>query len=268
MLRGLAEYLSRRVVFKRRLPADLGRAAIYVSPAACLAYWVRSLERTDPMLLRFVREHVRPGHTVWDIGANVGLFSFAAASRAGGEGSILAIEADEWLAGLLRRSSAQRAEGMAPVSVLSVAVAERLGVAEFSIARRGRASNFLQRAGGSSQAGGVRESRLSMTVTLDWLLETFAPPDVLKIDIEGAELMALSAARRLLSSARPVILCEVAQSNRAAVTAILKQAGYDLYDASDRGGRPVEGAVANTLAISADRELFASGRGRSYTSLA
>ena len=44
-----------------------------------------------------VHEMVRPGDVVWDIGANVGLFAFAAANRAGSSGQVIAVEPDLWL---------------------------------------------------------------------------------------------------------------------------------------------------------------------------
>jgi FkbM family methyltransferase len=66
--------------------------------------------------MRLAAETVGPGNTVWDIGANLGLFGFAAAVAAGPSGRVLAVEPDTALAGLLRRSAAVNREH-APVDV-------------------------------------------------------------------------------------------------------------------------------------------------------
>jgi predicted RNA methylase len=79
-----------------------GDAPLLVSPDSTLAYWRRDLSRVDPFLLSVVRELVRPKMVVWDIGANVGLFSFAAASLGA---QVVAVEADTWLANLIHRST-------------------------------------------------------------------------------------------------------------------------------------------------------------------
>jgi FkbM family methyltransferase len=116
---------------------------------------------------------------VWDIGANVGLFSFAAASQAGRDGRVLAIEPDVWLASLLQRSSAL-VHDRAPVDVLAVAVCDTNSLEEFVIARRARSANYLISAGQGGgrplgkQTGGWRAKQLVPTVTLDWLLDHYA----------------------------------------------------------------------------------------------
>jgi hypothetical protein len=70
-----------------------------------------------------------------------------------------------------------------------------------------------------------------MTVSLDWLLERFPAPTVLKIDIEGAEALALRGARRLLAEARPRMLLEVYEDNAEEVGALLREHGYVMFDA-------------------------------------
>src|SRR5579863_2382789 len=226
-LRLAVEQASHRFVVRRRLPPPFDSARIYVSTEGGLRYLARPMARVDPPLLQLAAEVVRHGDTVWDIGANLGLFSFAAAVMAGSEGRVLAVEPDTDLVGLLRRSAAAAA-GHAPVEILPVAISDDLSVARFHIARRNRATSHL--AGfGSAMAGGVRSTRLVPTVTLDWLAARFPAPDVLKIDVEGAELSALAGGGQVLADS-PVVICEVSGQNTAAVSSLLAGHGYTLYD--------------------------------------
>src|SRR2546421_503378 len=104
-MRRVAERLSRGVVMTRRMPARFGGSRIYVSPeGGGLRFWRPGLEQCDPTLFRLVEEFVRPGDTVWDIGANMGLLTFAAAHVAGPKGRVVAIEPDVEMARLLLMS--------------------------------------------------------------------------------------------------------------------------------------------------------------------
>ncbi len=251
MLRSLLERVSRKVVLKRRLPARVGGQHIYVSPDAALKFWKRNLDHTDPALFDWAAEFIKPGDVVWDVGANVGLFSFAAASLSGPEGQVLAIEADLHLVEILRRSARSQGAETAPVVVLPVAISDEVGVAEFVIAARGRAANHLANTVGSSQAGGVREKIMAMTVTLDWLLERFPAPNILKIDVEGAEHRVLQAAEKLLATHRPNVLCEVHSTNRQTVADILGTHGYKMFDLEAIGSErtALQLPSFNTLAL-------------------
>jgi len=193
---------------------------------------------------------VQPGDVLWDLGAKVGLFSFAAAARAGATGRVLAVEADQWLVSLLRRSASCQPASSAAVTVLSAAVSDRVGVAEFCIAKRGRCSNDLSGFGGS-QTGGAREREWVLTVTLDWLLGWFPAPAVLKIDIEGAEVLALRGGQRVLGEVRPRLRLEVYEENAGDVGDVLRRYGYRLFDAEARpeDRTPLSRPAYNTLAL-------------------
>lgn len=234
-------------MLRRRLPAALGGATVWVSPDAALKLLARDVASTDPLLFNMAARLTAPGAVVWDVGANVGLFALASAFHAGPRGHVLAIEADEWLAALVRRSAAGLSSRYAPVEVLSVAAADRLGLADFAIAARGRAGNHLANLSGSSQTGGERERRKVVTLTLDWLATQLPPPAVVKIDVEGAELQVLTGARQLLAAARPRLFLEVSDQNVEAVTALLHEARYRLFDAAST--EPIERAAWNTLAL-------------------
>lgn len=261
-LRSWAEHFSRGVVLRRRLPRNFGRIPIYVSPEAGLRYWRRDLAKVDPMLLRMANELVKPGSVVWDVGANVGLFSFAAAALAGPSGFVLAVEPDIWLAHLLRRSAAEaRVEPAAPVTVLCAAAHEISGMGQLSIAVRARSANHLLESDGSSQSGGQREIQSTITILMDDLLQHFPAPSVLKIDVEGAESKVLNGARRLLESAKPVIWCEVDPKNSMAVAEQLRSKGYVLYAAALEPAKrkPLHRASWDTLAEPAGTQVIFAG---------
>lgn len=254
-LRRMVERFSRERTHKRRLPATFGQTPIIVSPDAALRYYKPGSAAFDAELLRFAEEFVTPGATVWDLGANVGAFTFAAAYRAGAEGKVVGIEADSWLVSILNKSARLPQNQSLPVEILAAAITDHIGIVRFHIAARGRASNALADAGGRSQMGGTRHSVLVTGVTMDSLLEISDPPSVVKIDVEGAECMALRGAAQVLREARPTFYIEVGESQNGEVTSIFRDANYVLFDgdipAQDR--TPLDHCTANTLAIPNER---------------
>ena len=135
--------------------------------------------------------------------------------------------------------------------MIPCAVYDSVSLLRFNIAERARASNFLE-GFGYSQTGGVRETQTVPSVSLDWAAERIPPPDVLKIDVEGAELGVFQGAAKLLETKRPVVLFEsFVGESQDEITRILKRLGYTLYDcdlpAADRV--PIEKAAVSTLAV-------------------
>jgi FkbM family methyltransferase len=210
------------------------------------------MPRVDPVLYRIVEEIVKSGAVVWDVGANVGLFSFCAASLAGKAGSVLAIEPDVWLAQLINRSSQTLEMGnyaCAPVHVLCAAVSDTNRISKLAIARRARSSNHLIEATGSPEARGIRSLQATVTVSLDVIMEHFPLPSVLKIDAETHEADILKGAERLLREARPTIWCEVSAENSSEVTRLLHAAKYELYGAQVSPHELINQAWFHTLAL-------------------
>ena len=250
-LRRLAERLSRGVLLRRRLPREFQRLPLYVTPEAGLRHWA-GLGGVDRHLLHMARELVHPGAVVWDVGANVGLFAFSAAARAGPSGMVVAIEPDVWLAHLMDRSSREINRGKilaAPVRVLCASISAELRVSELEIAERARAANHLAGISGSTQTGGFRHRQPTLSVPLDSLLDFFPAPTVLKIDVEAHEVQVLRGAVRLIDSARPVIWCEVDPKNAEEVSNLLHEKNYQLFGAASVPHPPIARAWWNTLAI-------------------
>jgi Methyltransferase FkbM domain len=97
----------------------------------------------------------------------------------------------------------------------------------------------------------VAERQTVIAVSIDWLEERLPLPDVLKIDVEGAELEVLEGASDLLKRKGPVIICEVSPERSEKVTDLFKRFGYKIYDADTRRAERQELTTApwNTVAI-------------------
>jgi FkbM family methyltransferase len=223
---------------------------MFVSGSAGLKYLSRPMDRIDPSLCSVAAEFVAPGSVVWDVGANVGLFAFSAAHHAGPEGRVIAFEPDAWLVQLLRRSVSIQPAASAPVEVVPAAVAQECDLRTFNLSSRSRATNALS-GYGSNDAGAVKETQTVPVVSLDWCAKRRPLPDVIKIDVEGAELEVLTGARYILEVRRPVILCEVSTRNSPEVTTLLKDRGYRLFngDLAPQSRTELERAPWSTLAL-------------------
>jgi FkbM family methyltransferase len=246
MLRSIVERLTGSLSFNRRLPSDLGGTAIRVTPqAGGLRYLFKPMSLIDPPLLDAARRFVQAGAVVWDVGANVGLFAFAAAYQAGSTGLVVAVEPDLDNLQLLTRSIGYRRKGLAEIKLVDSAIAGSAGIRNFHIAARSRSANFLE-GYGQIPAGGTASIRRVHTITLDQLGDRFPLPDVLKLDIEGAELEALSCCK-FLSEKRPVIICEVSRDANQ-LKRLFRGLNYDLSD-GERSFTPTTEATWMTIAV-------------------
>jgi FkbM family methyltransferase len=220
MLRSLFEKLMRNRRVKRRLPNGV---PIYLSPDSQLKYLKSNF---DIDLSQMAEKFVTTSSVVWDVGANCGVMAFNAAKAR----QILAIEADPFLAHLIQESVALNG---VPVTVVAAAAFSRPSLAEFSIASRGRASNYLTAIGGHTQSAGERSRIVVPTITLDSLLERFDPPTFIKMDVEGAEVEVLEGAKRILSEARPIFYYEAGTRTAERCNQILTAAGYKVTPGAD-----------------------------------
>lgn len=246
---------GRNRTFRRRLPADLGGCWFPASVEGGAKFLRRDLHRADPMLTRFAQDYVSRGSIVWDVGANVGLFTFVAAGLAAPTGQVLAIEADEWLAMNLRRAARWNTGTGVTVDAICVAISDTPGVSEFNVARANRAVSYLTSGGGSTMTGGVRSRHHVPTLPLDALLGTFPAPNIVKIDVEGHEVAVLTGARRVLDS-QPVILVEVQGRNTEQVQEFFSTRSYQCLDAVTRG--PTTLHTDNIIAVPAVSALTRS----------
>jgi len=177
------------------------------APHGC---WLGIYERD---LQRVMMQTVRPGDTFFDVGANVGFFTLLASQRVGSSGRVVAVEPLSRNLELLRRHLALNE--LANVHVVDAAVSDAPGEAH------------IEAGPAPSMAHLSSHGRPVRVTTLDELTESFGPPNVIKMDIEGAELRALSGASRTLAVHRTIILLSThGYEQDEACRRLLRDAGY------------------------------------------
>jgi FkbM family methyltransferase len=219
MIKSLARRLLRNRRVKRRLPNGV---TICVSPDSQLKYLKQEfdLDLTE-MCRRFVTEE----SVVWDIGANCGVMAFNAARAK----QIVAVEADPFLADLIQQSSDMNG---VDVCVIRAAAFSKHSISKFSIAKKGRASNYLSEMGERNDAG-ERARMFVPTITLDSLLDYFDPPTFIKIDVEGAEVEVLKGCEKVLTHIRPVLYYESFEDTAEPCAKILRSFDYKITKAAE-----------------------------------
>lgn len=187
-------------------------------------YWLGTYEIE---LQNAVRELVQPCWTACDVGANVGYITLLLARAVGESGRVYAFEALP--ANVERLHENITLNGLNPrVQVFPAAVGATSAPVRFLI---GPSDDMGKAAGSAGRQSVYSESIEVLGLSLDDFIYTQGnpPPQVVKMDIEGGEVLALPGMERLLAEARPLILLEL-HGPEAARTAweTLTGAGYQI----------------------------------------
>lgn len=229
---------------QRRL--RLRAEAHFARRAPALYRWLLTFRGRSHGIKLLLAGLVRRGDVVFDVGANRGIFTALMSNLVGPAGRVHAFEPSTDTCLLLRETLAARALDAANVVVNNSAVGAQDGVATLFTPREdhGQASLATHDTGSWSGAAPVRSSEVRVTA-LDSYAAALSPVrvDVVKMDIEGAELLALRGFASGLRSQHPVIVCELCGEWTRAfdykpsdIVSALKQAGYDaFYLVTDRG---------------------------------
>ena len=179
---------------------------------------------TDAAAPRFFCDKIRTGMTVYDLGANKGQMAMLFAALVGPTGRVLAFEpAPAECASLERNVSLN---GLSQVRVINAAAAEKAGEMTFTYADNRPTQGKLAEVEPTYVIPGASVLRVR-TVALDDLLAEEPPPDVIKIDVEGAAASVLRGAHRILDEVGPSIYLELhGPEEHAALADELLSRGY------------------------------------------
>lgn len=168
---------------------------------------MRSLEECGPLT----------GKVVWDVGAHVGYQSLAFATKVGEAGSVIAFEPNPHNILIFKKNLKVNPSLAKHISIRDEALSDTEGTLTFKVSQH---PTDATTSGGYLDAvtpplpDSSYQNFTTITVsttTVDALIKdgTLPLPDIIKIDIEGAELSALEGSTHFLETHKPIFIIEI-----------------------------------------------------------
>jgi FkbM family methyltransferase len=189
--------LPHRGTFVGRLAADAGGASFMCDLSDLIAHEAYFCGIYEPPVTRIVQRHLRPGSVFVDAGANWGYFSLVAASGAGADCRVLALEPDPRMFDALAQNV--RLNGLTQITLRAAAASSTEGRARLTGFDPASLNRGVSRLGAERAEGPVFDVDC---VTIDRLTADFSRVDLVKIDVEGAEDLVLDGMRDGLAAGR------------------------------------------------------------------
>lgn len=176
----------------------------------------------------FLQALARGRRCLLDVGANLGLTALVMAKAAGPEASLYAFDASETACQFIQRN-AQLNNLAEQIQVVNAVLGDRSGLT--------LPFYWDHAAGGASTIAGYLGHRIALNkVSLcldDFVRQQTIQPDMIKVDVEGAEQQALRGAEQTLREHRPLVFVELHTwdtmpmvQNAAGVLSLAHQFGY------------------------------------------
>lgn len=173
----------------------------------------------EPDLQRSIQEWVKPGQVVYDCGANIGYFTAMFARLVGETGQVMAFEPSPESFASLKQVG--KLNGFASITAAEVAIWSHSGTLILQ-------GDLPEKSLVSDRVGTEGKGPSVHCVSLDdWVFQQGnPPPDLIKMDVEGAEGEALKGARRVLREHRPLLLLEIHGEPGRLAWEVLQEVGY------------------------------------------
>jgi FkbM family methyltransferase len=160
---------------------------------------------------KVLKKYLQPGDTFYDIGSNVGFFTVIAASLVNPSGFVYSFEPSSSNAACLRHNV--KINNLSNVFVKEQAVSCYSGHSELLL---GKYCGGYTLATTNAPSGRGASSKISVSlVSIDDLVEkeNLIPPNVVKIDVEGAELDVMEGMSKTISRFQPIVIYEIDDTN-------------------------------------------------------
>lgn len=204
-------------------------------------YWAGGqifYERTyEPFMTGLIMSNISDGKVFWDVGANLGFFSVTVAHNYP-SCHVVAFEPNPTIVNRLNKN--KELNNLQNLHLVALALSNSAGEIDFFLNKSGtnEMMGALAQYGKDSRVVSVRASPGDdLGVSFPSLrVGGLLSPDLIKIDVEGAEGLVLSGLARTLRTYRPVLLIELHPdllkrlgSGVRRVVELLDEAGYDRH---------------------------------------
>jgi len=189
----------------RPLHVTFNQISVALAPRGAVAAAIWTGLRCESREVSFIFDMLKPGMTVFDVGANAGIFAISAAKKIGG-GRVFAFEPRPSTCELLNENL--QLNHVPDVHVVKMVLGDTVGKGVLQVNASGNdGRNTLGQATHPHSPVVGQEDVGVTTVDVFVKKRNVSRIDVMKVDIEGAELMLFRGARELLSRAdAPLIL--------------------------------------------------------------
>lgn len=191
----------------------------------CMTYYPH-IDYYEPAVNFTLRHLIKPGMTIFDVGANEGVLTVVSGRATGPSGKVIAFEGSPRILEMLHKNLADNHASNCHIvnayisenhnEVMPIYYNTDSSVADSLIGTQG------------AQAGAqVRTIRLDT-----FIKETNLTPDLIKVDVEGAEPIVLESMSEVFSKGlRPLVILESWSDSQSCK--ILEQHGYKAFDLHD-----------------------------------
>jgi FkbM family methyltransferase len=214
--------------------SDKKFSTTYICSNKTEIYRATTLWEKEPGTMKWLDNNLKPHDIFLDIGANMGIYTFAAAHRIGSLGKVYAIEPHKPSAISLMKNI--KLNFFNNIEILTIPVTNKFKVGKFNYKNFSSSmtgSQFDSKKTNSNQEAFdpvIQETIIAFSIDMLIEMKAIRSPDIVKIDVDGIEDKILLGMRKtLISNKNPrSIQVELNVGKQIKIEKFLKSVGYQL----------------------------------------
>lgn len=153
----------------------------------------------EPLQTGLFLDTLKAGQVIFDIGANIGYYALLASKKIGSDGKVYAFEPDKNNIQVLVKNI--ELNNLTNIDLVQKAISDKTGFVNFKSSDLSKGDSAIS---ANQSTGSVSVPAITFD---DFVKENNTVPDVIKMDVEGAEILVLRGAKQFFESIqKPVSL--------------------------------------------------------------